>query len=307
MSVGTSFFVRESSAARGAWSKLRRGTNPGKPGIHMGRVRSDSHNPSRRSLIIRVRIPHLSALGAIAVATGCGGPLPTTGAATGTPAAVAQVRLYSSSGADLSVHTGLPDDQSLRLETRLYASDGHRLTEIVGGVTMELRFDPESLATAAPVPGRPLERLVTALAPAGTAGTQIVDLFFPDAPSKTFGPFHVEVQRGGPANAEFRLFDAFNTDLTAHVPLLTGDTTRLEVRLYDAEGRRRTSIPGGAEVTFRFEPATIATALPVPEGPFLKDVTPTAAPGTEGSLFVSVLFLADSTTKTYGPIQVLVH
>jgi hypothetical protein len=254
-----------------------------------------------------VRILRLSALGILAVATGCGGPLPTTGAATGTPAAIAQVRLYSSSGSDLTVHTGLPDDQSLRLETRLYASDGHRLTEIVGGVTMELRFDPESLATSTPVPGRSLERVVTALASAGTAGTQTVDLLFPGAPTRTFGPFHVEVQRGGPANAEFRLFDAFNTDLTSHVPLLTGDTTRLEVRLYDAEGRRRTSIPGGAEVTFRFEPATIATALPVAAMPFVKDVIPTAAPGTEGSLFVSVLFLADSMTKTYGPIPVLVH
>lgn len=134
-----------------------------------------------------------------------------------------------------------------------------------------------------------------------------MELFFPNAPSKTFGPFHVEVQRGGPANAEFRLFDAFNTDFTAHVPLLIEDTTRLEVRLYDAEGRRRTSFPGGAEVTFRFEPPTIAVALPVTAMPFLKDVTPTAAAGTEGSLFVSVLFLADSTTTAYGPIQVLVH
>jgi hypothetical protein len=36
-------------------------------------------------------------------------------------------------------------------------------------------------------------------------------------------------------------------------------------------------------------------------------VIPTSAVGTEGSLLVSVLFLADSSTKTYGPIQVLVH
>jgi len=246
-------------------------------------------------------------LGAIAVGAGCGGPLPTNGAATGTPAAVAQVRLFSTSGTDLTVHTGLRDDQSVRLEARLYAPDGHRLTEIAGGVTMDLRFNPESLATSVAVPGRPLERVVTALAPAGTAGTQMVDLFFTDAPSKAFGPFHVQVERGGGANAEFRLFDAFNSDLTAHVPLVTGDTMRLEVRLYDAEGRRRTSIPGGAEVTFHFEPATIAAAAAVPNLPFVKDVTPTAPFGTEGSLSVSVLFLADSTTTTYGPIQVLVH
>ena len=258
-------------------------------------------------LTICMRITRLTVLGAMGLVFGCGGPLPTTGAATGAPAAIAQVRLFTTSGADLTVHTGLPDDQSVRLEARLYAPDGHRLTEIVGGVTMDLRFDPESLATSVPVPREPLERIVTALAPAGTAGTQMVDLFFPNAPSKTFGPFHVQVERGAPANPEFRLFDAFNTDLTAHVPLVTGDTTRLEVRLYDANGRRRTSFPGGAEVTFRFEPTTIATSAPVAGMPFVKDVTPTAPLGTEGSLFVSILFLADSTTKTYGPIQVLVH
>ena len=134
-------------------------------------------------LIIRMRITRLTVLGAMLLVVGCGGPLPTTGAATGTPAAIAQVRLFVTSGTDLTVHTGLPDDQSVRLEARLYAPDGHRLTEIVGGVTMDLRFDPESLATSVPVPREPLERIVTALAPAGTAGTQMVDLFFPNAPS----------------------------------------------------------------------------------------------------------------------------
>ena len=117
----------------------------------------------------------------------------------------------------------------------------------------------------------------------------------------------MQVERPVQAGAEFRLFDAFNTDLTAHIPLVSGDTTRLEVRLYDSTGARRTSIPGGAQVTFRFDPDSLAAAAPVTGLPLWKVVTPTSAPGTEGSLFVSVLFLADSSTKTYGPIQVLVH
>ena len=245
---------------------------------------------------------------AVAVCCACGGPLPTNGAGTGAPAAIAQVRLFDPAGADLTVHTGLPDDQSVRVEVRLYAPDGHRLTDIVGGVDLALRFTPESLATSVPVPGQPLQRIVTPTAPAGIAGSQTVVLFFPgNASSKTFGPFHVQVQRGGPAGGEFRLFDAFNADFTQHVPLVTGETTRLEVRLYDAEGPRRTTIPGGAEVTFRFDPNSLAAVLPVSGMPFVKDVTPTASAGTEGSLFVSVLFLADSSTKTYGPVQVLVH
>jgi hypothetical protein len=245
---------------------------------------------------------------AVTISGSCGGPLPTSGGATGTPAAIAQVRLFDEErGTDLTVHTGLPDDQSVRLEVRLFAPDGHRLTDIVGGVQLGLQFSPESLATSVPVPGRPLERIVTATAPVGTSGTQRVSLSFGDGSATSFGPFHVQVQSGTHTEGGFRLFDAFNADFTQHVPLVSGETTRLEARLYDSTGTRRTNIPGGAEVTFRFDPDSLAAAAPVPGLPFWKAVTPTSAVGTEGSLFVSVLFLADSSTKTYGPIQVLVH
>jgi hypothetical protein len=250
----------------------------------------------------------VAALIATTIAGSCGGPLPTGTAGTGSPAAIAQVRLFDQErGTDLTVHTGLPDDQSVRLEVRLFAPDGHRLTDIVGGVEMALQFSPASLATSVPVPGRALQRIVTATAPVGTSGTQRITLSFGDGSSRSFGPFHVQVQSGAHTEGEFRLFDAFNADFTAHVPLITGDTTRLEVRLYDSTGTRRTNIPGGVAVTFRFDPDSLAAAAPIPGLPFWKAVTPTSAIGTEGSLFVSVLFLADSSTKTYGPIQVLVH
>src|SRR5437899_11939381 len=103
-------------------------------------------------LIIRMRITRLTVLGAMLLVVGCGGPLPTTGAATGTPAAIAQGRPFATPGTDLTVYTGLPDNQSVPLEARLYAPDGHRLTEIVEDVTMDSRFDPEPLATSSPVP-----------------------------------------------------------------------------------------------------------------------------------------------------------
>src|ERR687888_507142 len=104
----------------------------------------------------------VASLAATILWTGCGGPLPTNNAGTGTPAAIAQVRLLDEErGTDLTVHTGLPDDQSIRLEVRLFAPDGHRLTDIIGGVELALRFTPESLATAVPVPGRPLQAVVT--------------------------------------------------------------------------------------------------------------------------------------------------
>jgi hypothetical protein len=246
-------------------------------------------------------------LATFAACTSCGGPLPTNGG-SGTPAAIALVRLFDANrGTELTVHTALPDDQSILIEARLYAPDGHQLTEIAGGVALDLQFNPPSLAASVPVPGRALQRLVTPTAPAGTSGTQTVVLTFPGDPAKSFGPYHVGVEPGSHTNAEMRLFDSFNAELTYHVPLITQDTIRIEVRLYDSTGTRRTNIPGGAEVSFRFEPDTLASASPIAELPLWKAVTPTSAIGSEGSLFVSVLFLADSTTKTYGPIQALVH
>jgi hypothetical protein len=255
-----------------------------------------------------MRLGRFTALLVITAAASCGGDLPLDSAGAGTPSAVAQVRLFDPFGREITAHTALFDDQSLLLEARLYAPDGHRLTEIVGGVEFTLQFVPESLATSAPVPREPLRRLVTPTAAAGTSGSQVVLLHFPqDGSTKSFGPFHVLVERGGGFSTQMRLFDSSNAELTQHVPLVAGDTTAIEVRLYDSTGARRTNIPGGAQITFRFDPDSLAHAQSIPGKPFWQAVTPTSAVGTEGSLFVSVLFLADSTGKTYGPIQVLVH
>src|SRR4029077_11120363 len=96
------------------------------------------------------------------------------------------------------------------------------------------------------------------LPPWGGAATQTISLHFPGTgTTKSFGPFHVQVQSGAGGQGEFRLFDAFNSDFTAHVPLVSGDTTRLEVRLYDSTGVRRTTIPGGAEIRFQFTPDSL--------------------------------------------------
>ena len=109
------------------------------------------------------------------------------------------------------------------------------------------------------------------------------------------------------AVAQVRLFDPFGREITVHTALPDDQSLLVEVRLYDSTGVRRINIPGGVQIVFRFDPDSLAHAQPILGQPFWQAVTPTAAVGTDGSLFVSVLFLADSTTKTYRPIQVLVH
>ncbi len=236
----------------------------------------------------------------------CGGAGPTEQSRTGRPGDVALVRLFDSLGTELTLHTGLADAETLRVEVRLYAPDGRRLTEIAGGVEAALSFTPDTLATSLSVVGQPLMRDVIPMAASGTSGFQTVSLHFPADTTRSFGPFHVQVvpsPHGGVA--QLRLFDAQGTELTAHVPLSTGDTTRIEVRLYDTDGRQIANPP--VEIAFRFDPDSLATAAPVAGKPLWRDVTPTASIGTLGSLYVSVHFLADGVTKTYPPIQVLVH
>ena len=242
----------------------------------------------------------------------CGGPIPSSDgnkAGPVRPADVAQVRLFDSIGTELTLHTGLVDDDSVLVEVRLYDANGARLTEVTGGVELALQFTPDSLATSTPIVGQPLKRRVRPTASSGTTGSQTVALHFPGNNShKSFGPFHVQVQPSAHNGvAQMRLFDQQNAELTQHVPLQSGLTMRIEIRLYDTEGRQLTSVPGGVEIGFRFDPTTLARTNAVAGQPPRKDVTPTSPAGAEGSLFVAVLFLADSTLKTYGPIQVLVH
>src|ERR1051325_3219127 len=114
-----------------------------------------------------MRLGRFTALLVITAAASCGGDLPLDTAGAGTPSAVVPARLFDPFGRQITAHTALSDDQSLLLESRLYARDGHRLTEIVGGVEFTLQFVPESLATSAPVPREPLRRLAAPTAAAG--------------------------------------------------------------------------------------------------------------------------------------------
>ena len=116
---------------------------------------------------------------------------------------------------------------------------------------------------------------------------------------------------GSPADpqdvASVRLFDGAGTELTFHMPLNTGETAHVEVRMYTANGRQIVSVMGGEELAFTFSPSTLASSTPVDAEPLVRDVTPTAPPGTLGTLEVALRFPGDSSTKTFGPFDVLVH
>lgn len=233
---------------------------------------------------------------------------PTGDAGPGRPEDVASVRLFDLRGTELTQHTGLVEGQTLRVEVRLFRPDGRRLTEVAGGLELTFAFNPASLASSEPVDGQPLSRDVTASAVSGTSGGLTVSLRFPlQGVTRTFGPFHVQVQPSPHAGvASLRLFDSRGAELTQHMPITAGQTLRVEVRLYDETGNRVTSVEGGVEFTFAFDPVSLATAV-VAEAPFLWDVTASPNAGASGSLSVTARFLADDVTKTYGPIEVLVH
>lgn len=104
-----------------------------------------------------------------------------------------------------------------------------------------------------------------------------------------------------------RLFDGAGAERTGHVFLFPNDNLRLEVRMYAGAGYQITAVPGGSEVAFRFDPPTIATSAAIPSEPMRRAVTTTGARNTEGNLYVTVLFLADSSSKEFGPFNCLVH
>ena len=106
--------------------------------------------------------------------------------------------------------------------------------------------------------------------------------------------------------ASVRLFDQ-NLDVTSHIPLVSGVTDRIEVRLYAPDGSQVASIAGDVEANFTFTPTSLASSVPVTGQPLARDVTPTARTGEGGQLYVSLLFLSDSTTRSFGPFDALIH
>ena len=107
--------------------------------------------------------------------------------------------------------------------------------------------------------------------------------------------------------ASVRLFNSGLGDLTFHMPLFPGDTLRVEVRMYAANGSQIMSVTGGAELAFTFSPPTLASSTPVNGETLVRDVTTSALQGTSGTLEVALHFPADASTKTFGPFDVLVH
>jgi DNA-binding transcriptional LysR family regulator len=106
--------------------------------------------------------------------------------------------------------------------------------------------------------------------------------------------------------ASVRLFDGRGAELTTHMALVGGTTTRVEVRLYAADGRQLAGVTGGLELGFSFDPDSVASSTPVAEDPLVRVVTP-GPPGTPGRLTVILQFLSEMSTKTFGTFDVLVH
>src|SRR5256714_7997555 len=115
----------------------------------------------------------LAVLGAALAACGdtvTGGGADPAGAGPGEPHDVASVRLFDSTGGELTFHMPLFDSVPLRVVVRMYAANGRYLTSVTGGEDMQFTFTPEGLASSTPVTGQPLARGVLSVAPPGTGG-----------------------------------------------------------------------------------------------------------------------------------------
>ena len=108
--------------------------------------------------------------------------------------------------------------------------------------------------------------------------------------------------------ASIRLFVVpTNADWTSHLPLTTGYTTRLKLRLFTAGGREITPLPNPIQMSFNLAPTTIATAMVADSALLLFDITPADSVGEFGDLRIILGEPITGTTKSFGPFQVLIH
>src|SRR5216110_167449 len=100
----------------------------------------------------------LAVLGTALAACGgavTGGGANPAGAGPGEPHDVASVRLFDSTGGELTFHMPLFDSVPLRVVVRMYAANGRYLTSVTGGQDMQFSFTPAGLASSTPVTGQP--------------------------------------------------------------------------------------------------------------------------------------------------------
>jgi hypothetical protein len=134
-----------------------------------------------------------SVLGA-ALLAGCGSGVGTPNVPTsaGQTPNVAIVRLFDSTGLDISSHIPLQEGKTDRIRVRLYAADGSLIDFIPGGVQLGFTFAPSSLAQAMPLDT--LVWVVTPIAPEGSDGNLSITLkLLATNTTKPFGPFQILV------------------------------------------------------------------------------------------------------------------
>jgi hypothetical protein len=126
----------------------------------------------------------------VILAVGCGGEQT---AATGEPPEVAAVRLFIK-GEEVTIHVPLNRGQMERLEVRLYAANGSRITGFDDQFRLTFTFTPTSLGTVTAVPDKPLFKDITPSTSPGLLGSLTVLAEHEQTmTSRTFGPFEVLV------------------------------------------------------------------------------------------------------------------
>jgi hypothetical protein len=98
-----------------------------------------------------------------------------------------------------------------------------------------------------------------------------------------------------------------NDDWTSHIPLTTGHTVRMQLKLYTAAGREIRPLVHPLEMTFDFAPSSLATAAVADSALLLFDATPVDSAGSDGSLHITLTEPATGTSKLFGPFFVLIH
>jgi hypothetical protein len=105
--------------------------------------------------------------------------------------------------------------------------------------------------------------------------------------------------------AEYRMV-ADGLEVTGHLPLNSGVTSRVEFQLLDDHGDVIT-VTDHFQLTLTWDPTDLATVVPVTGTTTSFDITTTKAAETAGFMTLSVYHPHTQETKTFSPLHVLVH
>lgn len=247
---------------------------------------------------MRTLVRRISPLAAILLSGACG-------EISGSHPPIAEIRLFTADGADLSPVVRIPAGDLTTVEARFFDASGAQVRVRHPEHAVRLRWSPANLLSVVPVPNAPFQRQIGVDARCVDAAKSLWIGYghWGRSDEREFGPFEIELTH---EVARAEIFGPTGEQLSPEVELPFGRTIRIESRFFGCAGDHLSDLPERQSILIFWSDAESVEVQAVPGERFMRDVTARAPVGTTGQMIISYGSADHPNLQLFGPFSVRV-